>query len=156
MPVPTYRVWVLIHLLGVLLFFANLVVAFGLMVGTRRAIDPGILGYSYGLLHAIDRWLTPISVLLIFGAGVVAASVAGIRLLQPWVTRPLLAMGLSGLFFAMVVLPAQRALVRRGAEMATGEAGAYRGLRRRWWIGAMTSTAAALFAMAHMVLTSPR
>jgi len=153
----TYRAAVLVHLLGVLLFFGNLSVAFALMLGARRQTEPTLIGYSYRLLHHVDLWLTPISVALIFGGGIAAARVAGLALLQPWVTRPLLLFGLSGAAFLLLVLPAQKKLVRDGAALlAQPNPEAYHGLRRRWLISAAASTAMSLLAVALMVLTSPR
>ncbi|GMV07277.1 MAG: hypothetical protein AMXMBFR53_35520 [Gemmatimonadota bacterium] len=152
-----YRAAVLVHLLGVLLFFGNLSVAFALMLGARRQSDPSVIGHSYRLLHRVDLWLTPVSVALIFAGGVAAARVAGITLLQPWVTRPLLLFGLSGAAFLLLVLPAQRKLVREGATLLAGpNPEAYHRLRRRWLVSASVSTAMALLAVALMVLTSPR
>lgn len=151
-----YRVLVLLHLIGVLLFFANLGVAFTLMLATRHETDAAVLAHSYRVLHRVDLWLTPISVVLILGAGWMAGATAGLRLIQPWVTRPLLAFAVSGAVFLGVVLPAQRALVRRGAALAVaGGTVELAALRRRWFAGAALATAAALAAVALMVVVRP-
>jgi uncharacterized membrane protein len=140
----------------VLLFFSNIGLAFALMIGTRGERDPGILDHSYRVLHRSDVWLTPLSVVVILLSGYLAASTIGLRMLQPWITRPLLALGTSGLVFGTVVLPAQRALVQRGAALVSaGGQEEHARLRRRWFLGAALATAAALAAVALMAVARP-
>lgn len=151
-----YRLLVLAHLAGVVLFFGNLAIAFGLMLGTRNVRDVRVLTHGYRLLHRLDTVLTPASLVLLFGGGIGAAKVAGLELLQPWVTRPSLALGVSGIAFIATVLPAQRALAE-GRGLGGGEPDAeHARLRRRWLAWATASTVAAFTAVVLMVLGSPR
>jgi uncharacterized membrane protein len=153
----SYRLAVLVHLSGVILFFGNLVLAFSMVLSMRSVRDRKILAHGYGLLHRVDVWLSPISVALVFVGGVAAAKLAGIGLLQPWVTRPLLAFGISGIAFVSAVLPVQRELAALGVPATSAvDEDNHDGLRRRWLIAAGVSTMAATAAAVLMLLTSPR
>lgn len=149
------RALILIHLLGVVLFFSNAVAAIFWKGRAERSQDGAIVAHTFRTLNAGDRWITPIAVVLILGSGVVLALVARLPLLGTgWVMWSSVAFLGSGASFVAGVLPLQLRL----AAWATERSGrgdfdweSYRREARGWSRWAHISLSLAFLALAIMV-----
>ena len=151
-----YRAWVFFHLAGAIIFFANLVAALFWRARAERTGDPVILAFTYRALNAGDLWLTTPSVALILAGGLGAAVRIGLPIVGTgWILWSAVVFGVSGLIFALRVLPLQRRLAQR-AETAVRAGGfdrdEHRRQSRRWALWSHLSLLAAVAAVVLMVL----
>lgn len=144
-----YELMILLHILGVILFFGNLMIAFCLMIRIRKHTPIQVTAHSLNLVNMADKWLTTISVILILGSGVVAAIMTGIPIFGTgWILWSLVVFGLSGLIFVIRVLPLQVRMERTAVKILKQESITNDQLHmdiKRWkrWAG-LASTAAFL------------
>jgi uncharacterized membrane protein len=154
--VVPYRVLVLLHILGVILFFSNAVAAFFWQWRAHRSRDTAVIAHTFRTLMASDRWITPIAVVIILSTGIAASLRSGLNLLSTgWIFWSLIVFLASGLTFGARVLPLQRDLARWTSQ-PTAETGfdwrRYRREVRRWSLWAHLSILLALAAVVLMVL----
>lgn len=152
----SYKVWLLVHIAGVIVFFANVVAAFFWRGRAERTHDPRLLAHAYRGLMAADVWLTTPSVAAIVLSGIAAARSVGLPLLRTgWILWSLAAFSVSGLVFALRVLPLQSRLAAE-AEQAV-QSGVFDAARHQrqaaaWAFWAHLSVMAAAVAVVLMVL----
>ncbi len=151
-----YETWLLLHLLGVIVFFANFVGAFFWRARAERTDDPRLLAYAYRTLNAGDAWLTPTSIAAIVASGFGASLEMGLPILRTgWVLWSIVSFSISGLVFLMGVLPRQLALAAQAEEgVRTGrfDLAAHRRQARAWALWAHASFLAAFASVPLMVL----
>lgn len=146
----------LVHVVGVVVFFANAVAA---LFWQRRAAgsrSPEVVAYAFRTLNAGDRWLTPLSVVAITASGVGLAVLHGLPILRiGWIFWSLAAFAGSGAVFVAAVLPRQIRLARWTGESARqGEPfdwGRYAVEARSWARWADLSLGLAFVALVLMV-----
>lgn len=152
----TRRLLLLGHLLGAVLFYGNLILAWALYLRGRRVREPAVLAHLYALMNLADRWLTPVSVVLLLGTGLAAARLLALPLVgTPWIIWSLVAFGASGLVFLGRLLGLQRSLEHAAAAGAAGQPfdpAAFRALTRRWAVWAALGCSLAAVPLVLMVL----
>ena len=150
-----YEAWIFLHLSGVIVFFANFVAAFFWRARAERTDDPHLLAYAYRTLNAGDAWLTTPAVLAILVGGFGAALRVGLPIIgTAWVFWSIVSFSVSGLVFALRVLPLQRALAahaEEGARTGRFDLQAHRREARAWSSWAHVSFLAAAAAVPLMV-----
>lgn len=156
----SYRILLLlVHLLGTVTFFSNVVAALFWQQRAARSREPAVVAYVFRTLNAGDLWITPISVVLLLASGVGLALLGGLPLLATgWILWSMAAFLASGLVFAFGVLPLQRRIASWTTSAATLAETAefdwerYRREARRWSTPAHWSLGFALFALIVMVV----
>jgi hypothetical protein len=152
----TTRLVALGHAVGVLLFYGNLLTAWLLYFQSRRGAPPQVQAQLFGLMNRSDRWLTPVSVVLIVGTGVTSAFLLHLPLLStPWILWSIVAFTGSGLIFVGRLIGLQRALevaAVHGAATGAWAPDEFRAATSRWAAWAAAGTALALVPLVLMVL----
>jgi uncharacterized membrane protein len=151
----TYDIFVFVHLVGVVLFFAGFSASLFLRVRAERARDPKIIAYSFSLINFNDKWFTPPAVVLIVAGGFGAALVAGIPVVGTgWILWSLVLFGVSGLIFLFRALPLQKRIERLAAQdsdLGEFDWAGYRALSSVWSRWATTAFLAVVVAFVLMV-----
>ncbi len=131
-----YHLYLFLHLVGVVLFFAGFSAALFLKARAERTRDLKILAYTFSLINFNDTWFTPLSILLILAGGFGAAIMAGLPVVGTgWIFWSLVLFGGSGLIFVFRALPLQHRLEKMTGGAAASEAfdwTRYRQLSRSW------------------------
>jgi uncharacterized membrane protein len=151
-----YRWMILLHVIGVVVFFSNAIGALFWQRRASRSRDPRLIAHAFSTLNAGDLWITPIATLMIVVTGIVVAVVAGLPLLGTgWIVWSIVAFSLAGLLFLAGALPVQIRLAGWTAA-SVGREGfdwpRYEREARRWAFWAHTSLGLALLALALMLL----
>jgi uncharacterized membrane protein len=148
------RAYNLLHLAGVILFFAGF---FGALLSQRfadRTHDSRIVAHTFRVMNFNDRWLTPVAIILILLGGFGAASRAGLSVVGTgWIFWSLVLFGISGVIFLTRALPLQlkiENLARRDPSEFDWDA--YGRLSRSWSRWAQSAFVAVLVALVLMVL----
>jgi uncharacterized membrane protein len=150
-----HRLLLVLHLLGTVAFFSNLIAALFWQARASRDRHPAVVAFAFRTLNAGDSWITPIAVATLLASGVGLALVSGRSILGTgwllWSTAAFLG---SGLVFVARVLPAQRRLARWTAnEAAAGrlDRERYAWEARRWAHPAHSSLGLATIALLLMI-----
>ena len=150
-----YETLVLVHLVGVILFFGNLTAAFLLTSHIKRSKNVAVIAHTFRLVNFGDRWLTPFSIVAMLGGGMAASVQAGIPVVGTgWIFWSLVAFGISGLVFTFRVLPLQIRIARIAEEGVSSNAidwEHYRRILHGWKRAAHLATLAAIVAVVIMV-----
>jgi uncharacterized membrane protein len=131
-----YRLFLFLHLTGVVVLFAGFAAALFLKGTAERSDDPRIVSYVFSMITLNDKWATPVSILLILGGGFGAAVVARMPVVGTgWILWSLVLFGVSGLIFVFRSLPLQRrietCLVEANSKQVAGQSD-YQRLSRSW------------------------
>lgn len=152
----SYESWLLVHITGVIVFFSNAVAAVFWRGRAEKTRDPRFLAHAYRALVTADSWLTAPSVVATLAGGIGAARSVGLPVLRTgWILWSLVAFGVSGLVFALRVLPLQLRLAAEAEEaVRTGAFDSERHDRQAaaWAFWAHLSLLAAAVAVVLMVL----
>lgn len=150
--VPSARLDVLFHVVGVIVFLGNFVAAWLAFVVARRQEHAAALASLFALVNLGDRWLTPASLLAIVASGVHAAGRRGISITGTgWILWSLVALGISGVVFVARLRGLQLEL-EAAARAPTLDLPAFRVRLHRWAVWAAVGTVAAVSSLALMVL----
>ncbi len=151
-----YRLVILSHLVGVFAFLGTFVAAWLAYACARRTRSATRVAALYELVNAGDRWLTPMSVVVILVSGFLAASLRGLSVTGTgWILWSLIAFGVSGIVFVTRLSGLQRWLATSAEsrrEVGGDVAHAYRLALTSWARWATIGTAAVLIALGLMVL----
>lgn len=151
-----YRVYLLLHLMGVILFFGGFVAALLAKAFADRAHDPRIAAHTFRMINFNDKWFTPLSVVLILVGGFGTAGIAGLPVVETgWIFWSLVLFGVSGLIFVFRALPLQHRLERTaqtGVEANDFDWARYQRQARTWSRWAYLAFFAVLVALVLMVL----
>jgi uncharacterized membrane protein len=154
----TYRVLIVLHVLGAVAFFSNAVAAYFWQARASASEDPRVIAHTFRTLMVSDLWITPIAVVALVATGLGAAAESGLSLLGTgWILWSIVAFSASGAAFA-AVLPLQRRLARwTAAGVVSGDFDwtRYRRESRRWAALAHLSLGLAAVALILMVLRPP-
>lgn len=94
------RLTLFVHLAGVVLFLGTFVAAWLVYFQARRTADPAAVRHLFGVVNAGDRWVTPISVVLLVVSGLSEASRRGLSITGTgWIIWSFVLLGLSGIVF---------------------------------------------------------
>ena len=140
-----------VHVLGAVMLVGNaLVMAVWLTLvgfaGSDQAKRQAARSVNLG-----DAWFTvPGVVLLVLnGLAMVAARYGGVMALAStgWITIGLILLGVSGLIWALRLLPAQLALYRLAQASGPLDAAVFRAILNRWFVWGVIATALPLLAV---------
>ena len=93
-----------VHLVAVVLFLGNIVTGVFWHVHAARTRDPKLLAHTVDGIIRSDRWFTIPGVVGLVGAGVGLAILGQLPLLRTgWILWSVIALGISGVIFAMRV-----------------------------------------------------
>lgn len=150
---------IFLHILGVILFFGNLMIAFFLMMRIHKQTSIQVVIHNLKLVNTADKWLTTISVILILLSGVAASLMANIPIFGTgWILWSLIAFGVSGLLFVVRVLPLQVRMEKKAEEILSQESipddQLYRDLKS-WKVWAGLASITAFLAIILMVFKPP-
>ena len=145
----------IIHILSVVLFLGNIITGLFWKAHADATGDPKLQAHAMAGIIRSDAWFTLPSVLAIIATGVMLAAQADLPLLRtPWIAVSIVAFGLSGILFGMVLAPLQRKLLKAASEATPGEwpSRDYRRMSRGWEVVGLVAIALPLGALALMVL----
>lgn len=128
------NVWLFIHLLGVVLFVGNIVTAAFWKVRADLSGNAESIHAAAKNVMLADYAFTLPGIVLITVSGIIMAQQAGWAMNGfNWLTVSLAVFGATGILWAAVLIPVQRALIRHSAEgMGEAGSGAYRRASRIW------------------------
>jgi len=146
------NLWLTLHLVGVVLFVGNVVTAAFWKIRADAGKDPAVVHAAARNVMLADYVFTLPGIALITASGIAMAHRAGIPMNEGnWLTVSLAVFGATGLLWAGVLIPLQRAMIRHSeASIRSGTLNeAYRKASRLW---AVFGTAATLLPIAVLVL----
>jgi uncharacterized membrane protein len=143
----------LVHIVGVILFFAGFIGALLSQRFADRTQDHRIVAHTFRVMNFNDRWLTPIAIILILVGGFGAASRAGLSVVRTgWIFWSLVLFGISGVIFVARALPLQQRIEKlAGAATSEFDWVAHGRLSRSWSRWAHLAFVAVLVALVMMV-----
>ncbi len=152
----TQKWLVLLHIVGVVLFFSNTFAALFWMLRAARSRDGAVIAHTFRTLMDTDRLITPLSVVLIVVTGIMASIRGGFGLLSTgWILWSTIALLASGVIFVSRLLPLQTKIARWTREAAAHNPfdwDRYRIESFQWAIWAFLSMAASFVGLVLMVL----
>jgi len=146
-----YSILKSIHVFAVVIFMGNIVTGLFWKRHADQSRDRVVIAHTLRGLIRADRWFTIPGVLVITGAGVLAAVQGGLPLLRTgWIAWSILAFSLSGAAFAWKVAPLQKRLLRMCAspELDWPE---YRARSLEWELWGLFATLAPAVAIVLMI-----
>jgi len=129
------HMYLLLHIVGVVLFLGNIVTAAFWKVRADLQGNPAVIHQTAKNVMLADWVFTLPGLLLIIASGGLMASEAGYVLSgTDWLTFSLVLFGVTGVIWLVVLLPMQRAMIRYSAAALTDGKipEAYRQASRRW------------------------
>lgn len=130
-----------VHLVGVVLLVGNAIVTLVWKLGADRTSEPTVIAFGQHLVTLTDWWFTLGGAVLILIGGYGAVWTAG---LDPfgagWLLWGQVLFGVSGLLWALILIPAQIRQGRQASSFATTgliPAGYWRDARRWTWWGSL-------------------
>lgn len=124
-----------LHLIGVILFFGNIVVTAWWKAMADRTRDPKIVAFAQGQVSATDRVFTLGGILILAAAGVGSAVYGGFSPTTRWIEWGNAFFAGSGIIWIACLVPLQRKLGHMARNFAQGGAipADYWRLER-WWV----------------------
>ncbi|WP_134685707.1 DUF2269 family protein [Brevibacillus migulae] len=149
--------WLLVHLLGVVLFLGNIITAAFWKVRADLQKDPAMIHRTVKNVMLADYVFTLPGLVLITVSGIVMAIKANLPMSGlNWLTLSLLLFAISGAIWLAVLLPLQRAMIRHSAQsMLSGKpSSAYERASRHWAIYGIAATLLPVIILYCMVTKS--
>lgn len=150
-----YRVLKLLHVLGAVLFVGNLVVTAVWKTCADRTNDPRLVAFAQRMVTLTDFVFTGLGAGLVLGSGLLMAREFGETFWRiAWIGWGLGLFGVSGLIWAVVLIPIQVRQSRMAEEFAGGNPipEGYRRLARWWMVFGTLATLLPLVNLYFMVL----
>jgi uncharacterized membrane protein len=109
-------VLIFLHVLGAVLFLGNVVTAAFWKLSAERTKDiPHLARTARSVMNA-DYWFTLPGVILLLATGHIMATVRGYSFMEwSWMTASEALFALSGLIWVVILIPAQRRMIRESA-----------------------------------------
>jgi uncharacterized membrane protein len=148
----------LIHIVAVIMFIGNITTGLFWMRQANKTSNFSIISFTMKGVIASDRWFTIPGVIIITAAGFSAAIQGGLPLLRTgWIFWSIVLFTLSGLIFALKVVPLQKKILRftesKPAEKSDLEI--YHRYLQQWETWGLLALITPLAALAMMVLKIP-
>ena len=150
-----YRLLLLLHVGGVVIFMGTIVSALVWQHAAQRAQQRQIIAHTYHMLNRFDAVMTPIAVITIAVTGVLLADLGNMSIFGTgWILWSLVAWAISGLLFVTTLLPLQKRLERDADNDALWDKAreSYMQLSSRWSRWAHLTVTGILVAFALMIL----
>jgi uncharacterized membrane protein len=139
----SYEAFKVVHLFGVVIFLGNIIVTAVWKVMADRTRDPPIIAYAQRLVTLTDWIFTAGGVVFILIGAYGMAAVAGLDLRGAiWLIWGQALLVISGLIWALILIPTQIAQARQARDFASGSAipDSYWRHNRRWVIWGVIAT----------------
>lgn len=147
-----YLLLKLVHIAAVIAFLGNITTGLFWHRLAARSGDPKLLAFTMDGIIRSDRLFTVPGVVLIIGAGIGLALVAGLPLLRTgWILWTLVLFMVSGAAFMAKVAPLQRRMLAL-ARSERFDAGAYAALTHEWELWGAIALGTPLVGLALMIL----
>ena len=149
-----YRTLKLLHIFGAILFVGNIAVTAVWKVFADRTRQPAIVAYAQRMVTLTDFVFTGIGAGLVLGTGLLMARVFGEFWKLPWILWGLVLFSISGLIWALALIPIQVRQARLAQEfLENGRIpDSYWRLGRLWMILGIVATLLPIFNLYLMVL----
>lgn len=145
-----YRWHVFLHILGAVLFMGNIIVSALWMVVTEQSGDRAALRVAAGALNWADVVFTAPGIFLLLVNGFILAYAAWGGLAQSWIVLALALFILSGVVWAVFLIPLQTHLIALSSQSDALPVAFFSTLRR-WYIGGAVATISPLASLVLMV-----
>jgi len=143
------------HILSVMLFLGNIITGIFWKAHADSTKDPKIQAHALAGIIRSDAYFTLPSVVAILISGIALARLTGLPIFgTDWIYLSLIAFGISGLLFGVVLAPLQRRLLQAARDAQAGPewpSPAYRRMSRTWEIVGIVAILLPLGAVALMV-----
>jgi uncharacterized membrane protein len=149
------RWWLVIHVLGAVIFLGNIVVTFFWKLMADRTRDPKVLAFSQQLVARTDKVFTALGATLLAASGYAYAGHMKISVMHTsWLLWSQIFFYASAVIWAAILVPIQIKQSRMAKEFAvSGEiSDEYWRLTRRWNLAGAVATVLPAIALALMVL----
>ena len=149
-----YRVWKLLHIVGVVAFVGNIAVTAVWKTMADRTRDARIVAFAQRLVTLTDFVFTGFGAGAILASGLIMALTFGEFWTFDWILWGIVLFGVSGLIWAAVLVPVQVKQARLAREFADGGPipESYWRLARIWTIAGIAATLLPLTNLYLMVL----
>ena len=141
--------WLVVHILGVILFIGNIVVTGVWKTMADRTRNPAVVAYAQRLVTITDIGFTLVGVALIAISGPILAEDLGGIGGPAWITWGLALFAASGIIWVAVLLPVEVAQARLARQFAAGGE-----IPERYWrlstLWAVFGTIATLLPLANL------
>lgn len=154
----SYSIWKLVHIVGVVIFLGNITTGLYWAWLSHRQGEFQHIARTFAGIIKSDRWFTMPGVYAILIGGFGAAIEGEIPILRTgWILWPSILFAVSGIIFAIYVVPLQKKIERFVTDNPKSDAAwkAYSGLYRRWEIWGFVAWTAPVIALVIMVLKLP-
>lgn len=145
-----YRWHVFLHILGAVLFMGNIIVSALWMVAAEQSGDRAALRFAAGALNWADVIFTAPGILLLLVNGFILAYAAWGGLAQGWIVLALALFILSGVVWAVFLIPLQTRLIALSSQSDAPPAAFFSALRR-WYVWGAVATISPLASLVLMV-----
>jgi len=144
-----------VHIISVILFLGNIITGIFWMAHANRTRDARLQAHAMAGVIRSDAYFTIPAVVLILVTGIALAMSANLPIFGTgWIALALIAFGISGLLFGVVLAPMQRKLLH-AAEVAGDQAewpsAAYSRMTVQWEVVGIIAILLPLAAVALMV-----
>jgi uncharacterized membrane protein len=139
----SYNAFKVVHLFGVVIFLGNIIVTAFWKVMADRTRDPRIVAHAQRLVTLTDWIFTAGGVLFIIIGGYGMAGIAGLDLVgTTWLIWGQALLVISGLIWAVILIPTQTAQARQARAFANAAAipDGYWRHNQRWLIWGVIAT----------------
>lgn len=145
------RILVALHVLGAVLFVGNIITAAFWKLMAEREGNPQVIASAAKRVMAADYWFTIPGIVLLLSSGHVLMAQGGYSLLSfSWISLAYGMFILSGVLWMVVLLPAQRAMIRHSQN---GQLGAeYNKASNTWNLWGTVATVLPLVTLYLMVV----
>lgn len=141
---------VFLHVLGAVLFMGNIIVSALWMVIAEQSDDRAALRFASGALNWADVAFTAPGIFLLLVNGLILAYTAWGGLTQSWIILALGLFILSGVVWAVLLIPLQARLIKLSTPSGAIPATFFSALRR-WYVWGAVATISPLVSLVLMV-----
>jgi len=136
-----YDWYLLLHILGVVLFMGNIIVTGVWMALSERTMEPKVLQFSTAVANWADVAFTAPGVILIVLSGLTLANRWGGLFATNWITAGAILFAASGFVWAVFLIPSQDKMIRLASSPSEGQLSPqfFRVLHRWYFWGAVAT-----------------
>lgn len=149
------RWWLVVHVLGAVIFLGNIIVTFFWKLMADRSRDPKVLAFSQQLVARTDRVFTALGATLLATSGYAYAGTMKLDVVQtPWLLWAQICFYGSAVIWALILVPIQIKQSRMAKEFAVSGVvpDDYWRLARRWNAFGTVATILPTISLVLMVL----
>lgn len=151
----SYLLWKTVHIASVVLFLGNIITGLFWAAQACKSRDYARLAVTFETISKSDRWFTIPGVIGIIASGFAAAIKGHLPILgTPWILWSLVLFSVSGLVFAIWLVPLQNQLgnMARAADDSVSGWKSFCQVYRKWELWGLVALLTPVVAMIMMVL----